>query len=247
MVSFSAEKRFIVTGASSGIGEAVALLLNELGASVIGVGRNAERLECMRTKARCSDRVFLEQKDIAEEITGLPLFVKSLREKYGKLAGLAYCAGVSSITPLKAWSYEDASKMFDINYFAPLAMLKGIADKRNNVGLGTAIVMMASAAACLADKGQVTYAGTKSALLTSCRAAAKELAIPGVRVNTVAPTIINTPMTTGAGAEYADSQKNKYPLGFGEVSDVANLVVFLLSDKARWITGQNYVVDCASF
>ena len=247
MISFNAEQRFVVTGASSGIGEGVALLLNELGATVIGIGRNAERLEGMRAKAKHPGNVFVEQKDLAADISGLTGYVKELKNKYGKFSGLAYCAGIAEVNPLQMWNYENARRFFDVNYFVPMAMLKGFGDRRNNIGLGASCVFIASASALLADRGHITYAGTKSALLTSCRAAAKELTSSGVRVNTIAPTVIKTPMTMGAGEEYAESQRGKYPLGFGEVSDVANLVAFLLSDKARWITGQNYVVDCASF
>ena len=81
MISFAAEQRFIVTGASSGIGRGVALLLNELGATVIGIGRNEERLQAMKEKVRFPENVFLEQKDLVEDIAGLPSYVKQLREK----------------------------------------------------------------------------------------------------------------------------------------------------------------------
>ena len=247
MISFNSDQRFIVTGASSGIGEGVALLLNELGATVIGIGRNQERLEGMKAKAKHPQNVFLEQKDLAGDIPGLPAYVKSLKDKYGKLNGMAYCAGIGEISPLQLWDYEKERRFFDVNYFAPLAMLKGMADRRNNVAGNTSCVLIASASALLADKGHCSYAGSKAALVTSCRTLAKELTVQRLRINTVSPTVIRTPMTVTEGEEYEQSQIAKYPMGFGEVSDVANLIVFLLSDRARWITGQNYVVDCASF
>ena len=247
MVSFTAEQRFIVTGASSGIGEGVALLLDELGATVIGIGRNQERLDGMRAKAKHPENVFVEQKDLGESISALPSYVKCLKEKYGKFSGLAYCAGIGEISPLQLWDYEKERRFFDVNYFAPLAMLKGMADRRNNVAGNTSCVLIASASALLADKGHCSYAGSKAALVTSCRTLAKELTVQRLRVNTVSPTVIRTPMTVTEGEEYEQSQIAKYPMGFGEVSDVANLIVFLLSDKAKWITGQNYVIDCASF
>lgn len=247
MISFAVEQRFIVTGASSGIGEGIALLLNELGATVIGIGRSFERLEGLKTKARFPERVLLEQKDLAEDIAGLPFYVKSLKEKYGKFSGLASCAGVAEINPLQLWDYENSRRFFDVNYFAPMAMLKGLGDRRNNVGKGSSCVLIASASAILADKGQLTYAGSKAALVTSCKVAAKELAASGVRVNTISPTVIRTPMTQKEGADYEASQIGKYPFGFGTVTDIANLAVFLLSDRAEWLTGQNYVADCASF
>ena len=88
MISFNTEQRFVVTGASSGIGEGVALLLNKLGATVVGIGRNQERLEGMRAKSSCPGRMFLEQKDLAGDIDGLPAYVKGLKDKYGKFSGL---------------------------------------------------------------------------------------------------------------------------------------------------------------
>ena len=247
MVSFDPEQRFVVTGASSGIGEGVALLLNELGATVVGIGRSQARLDGMKAKAKFPENVFLEQKDLAEDISGLPAYVKALKEKYGKFCGMAYCAGIAEVSPLQLWDYEKERRFFDVNYFAPLAMLKGMSDRRNNVAGKTSCVLIASASALLADKGHCSYAGSKAALVTSCRTLAKELAVQRLRINTVSPTVIRTPMTTTEGEEYEQSQIAKYPMGFGEVPDVANLIAFLLSDKAKWITGQNYVVDCASF
>ena len=120
MVSFTAEQRFIVTGASSGIGEGVALLLNELGATVIGIGRNQGRLDGMRAKAKHPEKVFVEQKDLVEDIPELPTYVKSMKEKYGKFSGLAYCAGIGEISPLQLWDYEKERRFFDVNYFARL-------------------------------------------------------------------------------------------------------------------------------
>ena len=108
MISFTAEQRFIVTGASSGIGEGVALLLNELGATVIGIGRNQARLNRMKVKAKHPENVFLELKDLAEDINGLPAYVKNLRMKYGKFSGMVYCAGVAALSPAKLFDYDYA-------------------------------------------------------------------------------------------------------------------------------------------
>ena len=145
MISFAAEQRFIVTGASSGIGRGVALLLNELGATVIGIGRNEERLQAMKEKARFPENVFLEQKDLVEDIAGLPSYVKQLREKYGKFQGMAYCAGVGGIQPLRSVALSAIHSVFDVNYFAPVFMAKGFADKRNNNGNRSTMVFIASA------------------------------------------------------------------------------------------------------
>ena len=241
MISFTSDQRFIVTGASSGIGEGVALLLNELGATVIGIGRNVERLEGMKAKAKYPENVFLEAKDLGVDIPGLPAYVKSLKEKYGKFQGMAYCAGLSGIMPLRAVDYDEMQKMFAVNYFAPVFMAKGFADKRNNNGFGSAMVFIASRGGVYTDPGMTSYAGTKGGLIATMQSVAKELAPSGIRVNCVSPALIQTNMADETSRQYAEG---KYPMGLGTVPDVANMIVFLLSASARWIAGQNYVMDC---
>ena len=241
MISFSAEQRFIVTGASSGIGKGVALLLNQLGATVIGIGRNRERLEGMMAKAQHPGNVFLEQKDLAEDIGGLPAYIKSLREKYGKFQGMAYCAGLPCINPLRAVDYGEIQRIFAVNYFAAVFMAKGFADKRNNMGSGSSMVFMASRGGVLTDPGMTAYAGSKGALIASMQAIAKELAPTGIRVNCVSPALVQTDMADEIALQYAEGN---YPMGLGKVSDIANMVVFLLSEKTRWVSAQNYIMDC---
>ena len=241
MLSFSAEQRFIVTGASSGIGEGVAVLLNELGATVIGIGRNQERLERMKAKAKRPASVFLEQKDLVDDIAGLPGYVKTLRERYGKFQGLAYCAGLGGLMPLRAVDYEDMQKMFAVNYFAPVFMAKGFSDKRNNNGAGSAMVFIASRGGVRTDPGMTSYAGSKGALIATMQSIAKELAPTGLRVNCVSPALIQTNMADDTSRQYAEG---KYPMGLGKVSDVANMIVYLLAEQSRWISGQNYLIDC---
>ena len=244
MIFFTPEQRFIVTGASSGIGEGVALLLNELGATVIGIGRNKERLEGMKAKVRYPNNVFLEQKDLAEDIAGLPAYVKSLKDKYGKFQGLACCAGVSKITPLRAVEFLDVQAMFGINYFVPLFMAKGFVDRRVNNGGGSAVVCVASIGAVHCDPGMAVYDGSKGALISSMRAIAREVAAQGVRVNCVSPSLIETNMIDDVSRRYADG---KYPMGLGKVSDAANAIVYLLAPVSKWTTAQNYIVDCGAF
>lgn len=244
MISFTSDQRFIVTGASSGIGEGVALLLNQLGATVIGIGRNVERLEGMKAKAKVPERMFVEVKELTEDIAGLPAYVKTLKDKYGKFQGLAYCAGITMNQPLQLKDYETSRKLFDIDYFAPMFMAKAFGDRRITVGAGASMLFVSSAAAVSSARAMSDYCGAKAALCASVKCIAKELAPHGVRANCILPSDIETPMTL-ADPDILFSKN--YPMGIGRTSDVANLVAFVLSDEARWITGQNYIVDCASF
>lgn len=239
MISFNKEHFFIVTGASSGIGEGISLLLNELGASVIGIARNKKKLDEMKSKCKYPENMNLENKDLTEDIEKLPEYIKSLKEKYGKFQGLVCCAGVTEIKPLQILDLTEMKKIFDINYFAPIFMAKGFADRRINNGKGSSIVFISSVSALKSDKGHTTYAGSKAALSASAKSIAKELTNSGIRVNSVSPSEIKTPMNDGR-----EERADVYPFGFGEVDDVANLVIYLLSDKAKWITAQDYVIDC---
>ncbi len=235
-----------MTGASSGIGEGVALLLNELSATVIGIGRNQERLEGMKAKAANPNKVFLEKKDLAENVADLPNYVKFLKDKYGKFSGMVYCAGVTALSPAKMFDYDYASDVFRINYFAPVFFAKGMIDKRNIVGHGTSMVFLSSVDALLSVKGQALYSGSKAALSATIRAMAHEVAGIGIRLNCLLPSMIKTPMTINSNAQdlgLIEKGDNRYPFGWGEPSDVASFAVFLLSDKARHLSGQNYVVD----
>jgi len=89
-----------------------------------------------------------------------------------------------------------------------------------------------------------SYDGSKGALISSMRAIAREVAPQGVRVNCVSPSLIETNMIDDVSRRYAEG---KYPMGLGRVPDAANMIVYLLSAQSKWITAQNYVVDCGAF
>ncbi len=244
-MGFRREDVFIVTGASSGIGAGVARRLNSDGASVVAIGRSLERLEEIKVAAADSNRFFVEQKELTEDIDGLPQYVRALVAKYGRLRGMVCCAGITELSPLRTLDLAKMRQLFDINYYVPLFMAKGFADRRVNIGTGASFVAIGSIAANSPAKGVITYSGSKAALVTSIRAIAKEFASAGIRFNPVSPSDIETPMTDNI-KEIMDQVRHFYPMGFGKPEDVAAVVSFLSSDEAHWITGQNYVVDCGS-
>lgn len=249
MISFTSEDKFIVTGASSGLGQGVALLLNKLGATVIAVARNRTRLEETKNKCEHPENCFIEELDVTADIDGLPAWVKSMREKYGKFRGMAVCHGITDVKPTQMNTVEDIKRVFDCDYMAPVMLAKGFVDRRNNIGRGASLVAIASVAAMTCNRGMSNYAGAKAALIASMKCISREVAPFGVRVNTVAPSDIKTPMVleNEASTVRGEDFEKLYPLGYGEVKDVANMIVYLLSDSAKWITSQNYIIDCGVF
>jgi NAD(P)-dependent dehydrogenase (short-subunit alcohol dehydrogenase family) len=143
--------------------------------------------------------------------------------------------------PLRAVDIELLQQIFAVNYYAPVMMAKGFSDKRINNGPGSAMVFMASIGGVRTDPGMTAYSGSKGALIATMQSVAKELAPTGVRVNCVSPALIETNMADEVSRQYAEG---RYPMGLGKVSDVANMVVFLLAQESRWITAQNYLMDC---
>lgn len=242
---FSQEQHILVTGASSGIGRACALLCNTLGASVIASGRNEERLQ--EAQATCSrpDLWHNEVKDLQAGIEDLPKWIGELRRKYGRFWGLIHAAAEGRLDSISYFELAEARSHLELNFLVPMQLAKGFSDRRN-FAKGGAMLFLSSASAVYPEKGHCLYGAAKAALATAMKAVSQEMAPKGLRVHCLAPGWIRTPMLEAAkrnmGESYAVKEEDRYPLGFGEPEDVAGMAVFLLSDKARWITGQNFVL-----
>lgn len=241
-MDFTKDDRIIVTGASSGIGRALALKLNEHGATVIAVGRSKERLFETKARAKFQEQFYIEQKNLIDDVDGLPNYIKSLKDKYGKFKGLACVAGVKSCCTIQMLNKNDIDEVFLINYTVPMLLTKGFADRRNNIGEGANILFLASIAGVYPNKGDIIYSASKAALIAASIAISKETSIRKIRCNCISPAWVETPMF--------EKQKNnigtsieQYTLGIGKPDDVANLGVFLMSDKARWITATNSIMN----
>lgn len=241
------EAPILVTGASSGIGAAIALRLNSFGARVIASGRNASRLDETRGRAAFPDMFYPEQKDLLSNLAELDKWVAELAGRYGKMGGLAFAAGTTQTIPFLQYEYATGLKMFDLLLHAPIMVARGVAQRKNCVPDGLSMVFIAAAAATSPNKGQMVYAAAKAALVRAAHCMAKELASRSARVNCISPGLVKTPMLDATvellGESFVTREESLYPLGLGEPEDVANMAAFLLSPAARWITAQNIVVD----
>lgn len=241
---FTAQQRILVTGASSGIGQAIALRCNALGATVLACGRNAERLAEGQSRAAEPARWVCIRRDLLEDMEALPDWIRSLAREHGKLWGLAHAAGDGLMDSLRTYDLAEARQHFDLSFHMPMLLAKGFCDRRSSEN-GGALLFLTSASGIFAEKGHMLYGAAKAALATAARAISQEVA-PRLRVHCLAPGIVETPLQERAeaymGPSYREEQLQGYPLGFGQPDDVAHMAAFLLSSQARWITGQNFVL-----
>jgi NAD(P)-dependent dehydrogenase (short-subunit alcohol dehydrogenase family) len=241
---------FLVTGASSGIGRSVALRLNELGGVVIAVARKQQKLSELKTVSRKPDNIFIETKDLSINLDELPQFVLEISKRYGKLKGLILSAGAQEIIPLSAIKIEKAKELFDINFFANMALCKGFCDRRVNAGAGSSILFVSSIASIRGSSGIIIYSATKGAINAAVRSMAVEVSKQKIRVNAVLPGFVKTEMTEEwkeiYNEEYLKGLEAKYPLGIGRPEYLSDLCCFLVSDSSGWITGQCISIDGGS-
>ena len=155
------------------------------------------------------------------------------------------CAGTGFVKPVRLENYDSALEQFNINFFSSFLLAKFFADKRNTVKEASG-VFISSVSAYKCDKGHSVYSASKAALSSAIKCIGKEVALSGRRVNCISPSAIDTPMLRRNDAMTLAMQKELYPLGFGKPMDVAELALFLLSDRSKWISGQDYIVDCGS-
>jgi len=232
-------KQILVTGASSGIGRAVAIACALLDANVILTGRNEERLrEVYSSLEGTGHQMIICDQNNEEQMT-------SLVKQITLLDGVVYCAGTLLSVPAKLIQRNDLDVVFETNYFSTVH-LNTLIMKNKRLKRGASVVFISSiAAGWVADMGNAIYSSSKAALSAYARVVALELSGRRIRVNCVAPGMVRTPFLKNFSVDeeqFLEDEK-KYPLGYGEPSDVAYAVTYLLSDVARWITGTSLLLD----
>jgi len=238
-------KRTVITGASSGIGKAIARRLSSEGADILVVGRNVDSLEhlCKEILAAGGLAKYLLC-DLSTQENRESLY-KSISEIWtDKIDVIINAAGVHSVRPISHCDANIWRQLMEINVIAPADLLTELLPK---LDIGSVVVNISSVAGITATPGSSVYAATKAALLSFTRTAAAELAPRGIRVNAILPGMVKTPMLETMFRFFTKEQQieleKRHLLGFGTVEDISAAVAFIASSEAKWITGCAFVID----
>ncbi len=234
----------IITGASRGIGKKIALYLAKDGYNVLLLARNEEMLKTSKEEIeeQTGKKALYFPMDVAKE-EDVASFKEFLKENIEEVSVLVNNAGITKDTLFMRMKEEDYRKVIEVNLLGVFKMtslvLPFMLKKRKGV-----IINMSSVVGITGNAGQTNYAASKAGIIGFTKSLAKEVGARGIRVLAIAPGFIETDMTN----KLPDKIKNDYlariPLKrFGRPEDVANLVSFLVSDKASYITGQVIVID----
>jgi len=233
----------IVTGGTRGIGLAVAEALAICGAKIACVGTNPERLQSALEVIRkhgTETEGYICNVSSTEEVEKT---VAAVLEKFGKIDILVNNAGITRDVPLGAMKDEEWDDVIGVNLRGPFLFTRACSKPMRKAKKGR-IVNMSSVSGLIGNKGQANYSASKAGLIGFTRTASKELAGKNITVNAVAPGFIETDMTAVLPAVMMTEVKNRIPLGrLGVVEDVANAVLYFVSDEASFVTGQVLTVD----
>ena len=230
------DKVIVITGAASGIGREVAIVTSLQGARVIMLDISQEGLD--KTLSLLSGEKHCRIITNLANLNELSDVVNGIVLKYGSIDGLVHCAGISSRKPLNVLKKEGFDNLMDVNFYSFVELVK-LATKKNNFAIS-------SVSSIKGYKAKTEYCVSKAALDAAVRCFAQELIHKNIRVNTIMPGVVDTPMALNAriisqtvGGETNEQQ----PLGNTQPREIANLVAFLLSDATNTITGTSIRID----
>jgi NAD(P)-dependent dehydrogenase (short-subunit alcohol dehydrogenase family) len=238
---FSLEnKTILVTGASSGIGRAIAIECSKMGATVIITARNEERLQETLSQMQ-SENHFLVVADLSKQ-GDLSLLI----EKTPVLDGLVNCAGLTKTIPFQFVNAESLEEVMFVNFTAP-TLISARLVKEKKLKKNGSIVFISSISGCVCvGGGNSLYSASKAAVNGMMKNMALDLAAKGIRVNSVNPGAVDTHILDAGiiTSEQLEDNKKLYPLKrYGKPEEIAYAVIYLLSDASQWVTGSSLIID----
>jgi NAD(P)-dependent dehydrogenase (short-subunit alcohol dehydrogenase family) len=238
---FSLEnKTIMVTGASSGIGRATSIECAKMGAKVVVTGRNEERLQETFRQLE-GDGHLLIVADFEEKVD-----VQALIDKTPILNGLVNCAGFTKTVPFQFISDTDMVQVMNVNFMTPALMTAQLLKKKKIIKSASIVWISSISGPVCVWGGNSLYSASKGAVNSIMKNMAIDLAPKGIRVNSVCPGQIETPILDAGviSTEQMNDEKKRYPLKrFGKPEEVAYATVYLLSDAAAFVTGSSLVID----
>ncbi len=238
---FSLEgKTILVTGASSGIGQASAIEASKLGANVIVCGRNKERLEQTFGLLEGDNNSTFEGDLLEQDV------VERLVKETPNLDGVVLSAGRGLTLPFPFCTREKFDEIFNINFFSPMELLRLLVKKKKLNQNCSVVLIVSIGGTHIHSVGNSIYGASKSALQSMVNFTAMELAPKKIRVNGICPGMVNTPLIRRGTLteEQFQADMEKYPLKrYGEPQDIAYGAIYLLSDASSWVTGTSLVID----
>lgn len=238
---FSLEgKRILITGAASGIGRSTAVEASKMGATIVLVDLNEERmLETLSMMEGYGHKIVTIDLTIADNLEILAASTDSLD-------GLVNCAGIGLTLPFKFCSESELKRVMAINFYAPVLLTQSLV-KKKKMNKNASIVYMASIDGTVTGHiGNSIYSATKGAILGSVRSQALELAARRIRVNCVSPARVNTPLIkrNNISEEQVKENMQLYPMRrYAEPEEIAYYIIYLLSDASTYTTGSNLIID----
>lgn len=238
---FSLEgKTILITGASSGIGRATAIECSKMGATLYICGRDAVRLNATMNELEGSGHQSLLG-DLTEQST-----IETIIRSIDKIDGLVLCAGKGGNLPFAFCTREKFDEIFNVNFFAPVELLRLLV-KSKLINKGGSVVFVSSIGGVFSHEvSNGRYGASKSAIHSIMQYCANELASKKIRVNSVNPGMVNTPLIQRGTLteEQLDTDKNSYPMRrYGEPREIALGIIYLLSGASSWTTGHALVID----
>lgn len=238
------DKRILITGASSGIGRACATVCSQLGAQIVALGRDSQRLQetldCLDGEGHISIECELtDSEQLHNKLTAL--------KDSQSVSGFIHSAGIERTNPLKSIDSGSFAEMFKINVISAVQIAGIISAPKMYDKNGCGFVLISSISGRCGEKGKIEYSSTKSAIYGAVKSLAKELAAKGIRVNSISPAMVDTPMLqtvfNALPAESVQAIQARHFLGIPKPDEVANLCAYLISDLGRSITGTNITID----
>lgn len=239
-------QKILIVGASSGIGKATAIRLSKAGAKLVLIARSEDKLKEVIASCEGNGHQYFvidvkDEKSIDEAIT------KSAKEIEEPFTGFVYSAGQEGTIPLKFAKSDFLTDILQVNTIPALLITKVLQKKGNFSSEGGSVVFISSVMGSLGQPAKAAYCMSKGGLVAASKALALELASKRIRVNCISPGMVITEMSSkildSVSEDSVKEIKRMHPLGIGDVEDVVNGIEFLISNKSKWITGIDLLID----